>query len=76
MTATARRARFLRNAERRTRKAIAALRVLKRCANRRLHDFTEQEARAIVTAIQKETTALQVEFCYPEKVKFSLMEKQ
>lgn len=69
-----RRARFLRSAERRTQNVIHALRVLRRLANRQLHEFTEKEADEITRAIQIEAydTCRAFEDVSPENIHFSL----
>lgn len=47
------RQRFRRAAERRTNRALKALRLLSRCANRTSYEYTAREAEAILTAVER-----------------------
>jgi hypothetical protein len=53
---------FVELANKRVSKAIRDLRLIGNLANRRNYDFTDEQARKIVRAIQKETDALRAAF--------------
>lgn len=56
------RAKFVELANKRVNKAISQLRLVGNLANRASYEFTEEEARKIVKALQKEIDALKAKF--------------
>lgn len=72
-TAEEKRERFVRVAERRTNKVLAALRLLKKCANRQSYIYSEDQAQKVLFAIEEELTATRRAFEREADVQFSLL---
>jgi len=54
------REKFVEMAERRTRNAIKAIRVIAKLGNQHAYDYSEVDVKRIVAALQKETDALKI----------------
>ena len=68
------RKRFERLAVKRTRRAIAALRILARCGNRAAYDYTPAEAEQLINALKIEVESLEDAFKPPESNQLELFD--
>ncbi len=68
----AKRARFLRVAERRTRNALRYIRLLAKCANKGSYSYTPEQVETIFSAIQKATERAKMAFSKDQVVEFTL----
>ena len=72
----AKRARFLRVAERRTRNALRYIRLLGKCANRGSYEYTSAQVEEIFLAIQKATERARMAFSKDQVEKFTLSREE
>lgn len=72
MTTETKKQRFQRLAEKRTNDVLERLRVLGNCANRGQYEYTAEEVRKILNAIEKALEVIKVKFKDGETQKFKL----
>ena len=68
------RERFVRLANKRTNEVIEKLRILGGCANRRMYEYTEQDANKMFKAIDVEIKRVKILFAEDKKTEFRLEE--
>ncbi len=67
--------RFVRVAERRTRKVLQYIRLLSKCSNRMSYSYSESDVNKIFAAIQKELDHTRGRFIRRKEISFSLTEE-